>query len=81
MHCLKDPALPLLHFNEVFAVVQASCWGCSPDDVPMPNLAICTNAATCAVPAKLSPPPLAGTEQTAHQCNPVCRPGGDTHAA
>lgn len=22
MHCLKDPALPLLHFNEVFAVVQ-----------------------------------------------------------
>lgn len=40
MHCLKDPALPLLHFNEVFAVVQASCWGClSPDDRPVHTLA------------------------------------------
>ena len=59
MHCLKDPALPLLHFNEVFAVVQASCWGCSPDSMPVPNLTSCLNAATCASSAKLPPPPLA----------------------
>ena len=47
MHCLKDPALPLLHFNEVFAVVQASCWGCSPDDVfvPVPKSATYFNGA------------------------------------
>ena len=60
MHCLKDPALPLLHFNEVFAVVQASCWGCTPDNMPAPNMTSCLSAATHAIYfAQLPPPPLA----------------------